>query len=205
MKIEIYCHLIADILIKNVQNVSWVVLNQACHFSPTLSIWLVAIRLNLRKNIKQINSSEAICGLKLKLCSVVHYISLYKGIVFYCSCFNTLVSIATLNFHRLMGRMKIGIIAISLQILWPKFFRNVCWVVLYQYTFCPTLSIWLVVMATKRLNLRFCFKKSTPQTVRSYMGDKFETLQKCSYISLYYTIVFYCCCIHVCTFVAMAT
>ena len=30
------------------RNVSWVVLNQAYHFSPTLSIWLVAIRFNFK-------------------------------------------------------------------------------------------------------------------------------------------------------------
>ena len=32
-----------------------------------------------------------------------------------------------------MGRMKIGIIAISLR-YFEKVFRNVCWVVLHQYT-----------------------------------------------------------------------
>ena len=41
-------------------------------------------------------------------------------------------------------KWKFAFIAISLQIFWRKFFRNVWWVVLYQtYTFCPNLSIWL--------------------------------------------------------------
>ena len=39
------------------------------------------------------------------------------------------------------------------------FYRNVCWVVLYQtYHFYPNLWIWVVAMPTKRLNLRKIFK-----------------------------------------------
>ena len=46
-------------------------------------------------------------------------------------------------------------IAISLQILWHEFYRNVAWVVFYQtYYLCPNLLIWLIAMATERLNLR---------------------------------------------------
>ena len=59
--------------------------------------------------------------------------------------------------------MKLAFIAISLQIFWRKCFRHVCWVVLYQtYTFCTNLSIWLVVMATKKLNLQKNIQKPTP-------------------------------------------
>ena len=47
------------------------------------------------------------------------------------------------------------------DILTKVFFRNI-WVVLYQtYTFCPNLSIWLVVMATKGLNLQNDIKTSS--------------------------------------------
>ena len=59
--------------------------------------------LNLRKNIKKINSSEAIRGIKLKVCRIVYNISLYKNIVFYCRCLSTLVAMATLNFHGLIN------------------------------------------------------------------------------------------------------
>ena len=126
----------------------------------------------------KINSSEAIRGIKLKRCSIVHNTGLYKNIVLYCHCLSTLVAIATLNFHRFREKCKLAFIAISLQIFWQKFFffRNVCWVVLYQtYTFCPNLSIWLVVMVTERLNLWKLFKS---HLLRSCMGDKAETLPK---------------------------
>ena len=43
----------------------------------------------------KINSSEAICGIKLKLCRNVHSISFYKSVVFYCCCICTLVAMAT--------------------------------------------------------------------------------------------------------------
>ena len=44
-----------------------------------------------------------------------------------------------------------------------------------KHTFCSNLSIWLVVMATKRLNLQKIYKTQ----LRSYLGDKAEILQKC--------------------------
>ena len=81
------------------RNVCWVVLHQTYHFSPNLSVWLVAMateRLNLRE--KKINSAETIRGIKLKLCIIVHNISLYKNIVFCYHCLSTLVAVATLNF-----------------------------------------------------------------------------------------------------------
>ena len=43
----------------------------------------------------KINSSEAICGMKLKLCRNVHGGNFYKNIVFYCCCMGTLVAMAT--------------------------------------------------------------------------------------------------------------
>ena len=57
-------------------------------------------------------------------------------------------------------KMKIGIYCYFIaDILTKKYFRAVCWVVLYHiYSFCPNLSIWLAVMATKMLNLQKIFK-----------------------------------------------
>ena len=61
---------------KNFRNVCWVVLYQTYTFSPNLSNWLVVMAA------KKINSSEAIWGINLKLCSKVHSISFYKKILF---------------------------------------------------------------------------------------------------------------------------
>ena len=102
---------------------------------------------------------ETIWGIKLKLCWILLNISLYKNIVFYCCCLSNLVAMPTLNFHIfIMGKMKIAFIAISLKIfIWKLFLEMFVewWLVLYQtYTFCLNFLIWLVVMATKRLNLQ---------------------------------------------------
>ena len=54
VKIEIYWYLIADILTKVLQKC--LLSGPAYHFSPNLSIWLVATateRFNLRKNINK--------------------------------------------------------------------------------------------------------------------------------------------------------
>ena len=74
-----------------------------------------------------------------------HYISLYKKGVFYCGCTCTF-ALLTWSYHWVMvGKVKIGIIAISLQIFWQKFCRDVPCLVLYQtYHFSPNTSICLV-------------------------------------------------------------
>ena len=89
----------------------------------------------------------------LKLCRIIHNISRFKNTVFYCRCLSTLVAMATLNFHRLIiGKLQIDVYCYFIADIWQKIFRNVCCVVLYQtYTFCPSISIWLVT--TKRPNL----------------------------------------------------
>ena len=52
-------------------------------------------------------------------------------------------------------KWKLAFTAVSLQIFWQKFYRNVHWVVLYKtYLFCCNLLICLVTMATQRQNLR---------------------------------------------------
>ena len=81
------------------------------HFAWNLKKYLWALdinRQNLRKNIKKLNSSEAVWGIKLKLCSIVYNISLYKKIAFYCRYSSTLVAMAIEIFHWL-GKVKIEI------------------------------------------------------------------------------------------------
>ena len=63
-------------------------------------------KVKFAKNIKKINSSEAIWGIKLKLCRNVHSISLYKLFLLMLHIHWLLWQ---LSFHRLiMGQMKIG-------------------------------------------------------------------------------------------------
>ena len=92
--------------------------------------------------------------------------------------------------------------AISLQIFWQKFYRNVPWIVLYQsYKFCPNRWIWLVAMATKMLNLWTNIKKSSPQKPLGGWSWNFADM----FITLAFTTImfFYCHCS--CAFVPMAT
>ena len=124
----------------------------------------------------------------------IHNISLYKNYVFYCCCSCAFLATATDNFHRLMA-----FISISLQIFWQKFFRNVPWVDLYHtYEFRPNRWIWLVAMATERINLRKNIKKS--EAIR---GMKLKLCRNVHNISLYKIYVFYCRCSY--AFIAMAT
>ena len=74
-------------------------------------------------------------------------------ILFLFSRIRTLVDMATYSCHWIimgkyschwiiMGKWKLAFIAISLQIFWQTFYRNVPWVVLYQnYHFCPNLNV----------------------------------------------------------------
>ena len=108
VKIGIYCYLIADIWQKCYRNCCWVVLHQTKYIILVQTTWLVAIatkRLNLWKKYSKINSSEAVRGTKLKLCNSL------TNIVFYCSCWTTLVAILTLNFSNTYNgeKVKIGI------------------------------------------------------------------------------------------------
>ena len=136
MKIGIYS---LQIFLQNFyRNVPWVVLYQTYLFCYKLLIWLVTMATN-RQNLWKKNQKSTMWGIKLKLCSIVSYISLYKIIAF----------IAVAHALWLPWQLKISIdlqwekwklrfIAISLQIFWQKFYRNVPWVVLYQaYKFCP--------------------------------------------------------------------
>ena len=91
-------------------------------------------------------------------------------------------------------------IAISLQIFWQKFYRNVPWVVFYQpYEFCPNRWIWLVAMATETLNFR---KKYSKIFLEAIKGMKLKLCRNVN-ISFYKNCVFYCRCSY--AFVALST
>ena len=69
------------------RNIPWVVLYKTCLYCCNLLLWLVTMatkRQNWRKKYSNINSSEAVWGIKLKLCRIVSNKSRYKIIVFYC-------------------------------------------------------------------------------------------------------------------------
>ena len=77
------------------------------------------------KKYSKIFSSEAIRGMKLKLCRNVHNISLYKYYVFYCRCSCAFVTMATYNFHRLiMGKVKVGLYFYLIADILTKVFQK---------------------------------------------------------------------------------
>ena len=73
---------------KKIRNVYWMVLYQTYNFSPNpISLVVMAVeRLNLLKIFNQINSSEAVRVIKLKLFRNIHGMSLYKN-----ECFSLLM------------------------------------------------------------------------------------------------------------------
>ena len=88
MKIGIYCCLIADILTKVLQKCSLSCPLQNIHFlfQPLNVVsYHGNQKVKFEKKYSKINSSEAVWGIKLKLCRIISNNSLYKGIVFYCS------------------------------------------------------------------------------------------------------------------------
>ena len=148
-------------------NVTWVVLYQPYEFCPNRWIWLVAMAietLNLRKNINKNFSSEAMRGMKLKLCRNDHNISLYKK-CFYCRCSCTFVAMVTYSFYRLiMGKVKVDLyfylIADILTNVLQKcslssFLPNI-------WMFSNPLNL-IVCHATKTLTLWKIIKTSSPQ------------------------------------------
>ena len=103
----------ADILKKVLQKFFW--------GRPLPTIWILCKSLILigchgnrkakfSKKIFKIFFSEAIRGMKLKLCINVHNISLYINYIFYCRCPCAFTAMATWSFHILtMGKVEIGI------------------------------------------------------------------------------------------------
>ena len=138
------------------RNVPWVVLYQTYLFGSNLLIWLVTMatkRQNLWKIYWKINSSEAVWGIKLKLSWLFLTLASTKK-----KCFIAIAEalwlLWQLSTDLQWEKWKLRLIAISLQICWQQFYRNICWVVLLQaHNFGPNLSIWLVAMATEILNV----------------------------------------------------
>ena len=99
-------------------------------------------------------------------------------------------------------KWKLRFIAISLQIFWQKFYRNIPGVVLYKpCEFCPNHWFWLVAIATEILNFRKKYSKIFFSEVMK--GIKLKLCIDICVIILYIKYIFYCCC--TCGFVAMAT
>ena len=99
-------------------------------------------------------------------------------------------------------KWKLAFIAISLQIFWQRFYRDVPQVVLYQtYEFCPNCWIWLVAMAAKGINWQKKYSKVI--SLEAIRGMKLKLCRNVHDISLYKNFVFYCTCL--CAFLAMAT
>ena len=127
VKIEIYCHLIADILTKVLHKcLLSSPLSKIPFFCSYLLIWLVTMATN-RQNCKNISKNQLLrscMGDIGELCSIVSNISLYKKIVF----------IVVGHELWLLWQLKVSIDLqwekwkLRLQIIWQKFYRNVCWV-----------------------------------------------------------------------------
>ena len=152
VKVGLYCYLIADILTK--------VLQRCSLSSPLPNIWNLSKLLNLigchgnqkdkfAKKYSKIISSEAIRGMKLKLCRNVHNLRLCKKYVFYCCYSCGFVAVATYSFHWLiMRKLKV----FHCRYFDRTFFVNVCWVVLHQAKrSCTHSPFWFVAMATESL------------------------------------------------------
>ena len=114
VEIGIYCCLLCVWVILFVffyRNVPWIGFYELYEFCPNRWIWLVAMAtgtLNFRNKYSKIFTSEAIRGMKLKICIHVHDISLYMNYVFYCLCLCAFVALANQSFYRLiMGNMDI--------------------------------------------------------------------------------------------------
>ena len=152
-KVEIgnFCCLTADI---------WNFFLQKCFLSsPLRFIWILSKLLNLfgcHGNIKgqflkkysKIFSSEAVRGMKLKLCIHVHDISLYIN-MFYIVIAHVLSLLWQLkSFHRLIiGKVEIGIYFCVTADVLKKVLQNCFWS-------CPLPTIWIL---SKLLILIGCY------------------------------------------------
>ena len=152
VNIGIYCYLTADV---------WRKVLQKCYLSsPLPNISFLSKPLNLigchgnlkakfAKKYSKIISSEAIRGIKLKLCRNIYNSThpLQKW-CFYCHCF-VFVAMATYSFYWLI----FWLLLLSHCRYFDKSFSEIFidWSSTKHILFVQT--SWLVVMATKRLNL----------------------------------------------------
>ena len=215
VEIGIYFCVTADILTKVLQKCSW--------SSPLSAIWvlsrsliligchgnrkMVAMateRLHFRKKYSKIFFSEAIRGMKLKLCINVHDISLYINCIFYCCCPCAFVAMATYSFHihvLIMGKVEIGIyFCVTADILTKNLPPPTMWI----------LSKSLILTGGHGNQKAKFSKKKTKKKKHSKIffseaiwGMKLKLCIHVHDSSLYINYVLYCCC--PCAFVAIAS
>ena len=147
---------------KNLQKCFLSILYQTYHFCPNFWIWLVAMateRLKLRKILKN-HLLEAIRGIKLKLCSNIHYISLYKNGVFYCRCSCTLVAMAMslLSTKKMTALLQLTIgqflSSVNLEKVWNDLYTNNC-ITILRVTTSSLLSNLVLSPGTRQLSNSF--------------------------------------------------
>ena len=155
------------------RNAPWVVLYQT---------WILSKPLNLRinaRNILKIIFSEAISGMKLKLCRNVHNIGLYKSYVFYCCCSCAFVAMTTKSFHWLiMRKVKVGLYCHLIADILTKILQRCS-------LSSPLPNIWLL---SKPLNLIGYHGNQKDKFVKKYLesspqklflkANEAETMQK---------------------------
>ena len=155
------------------------------------------------KKYSKINSSEAIRGMKLKLCVEMFITLASTKILFFIAIARAFVAMATYNFHRfVMGKVKVDLYFCLTADILTKVFQK-----------CPLSSplpnIWIL---SKPLNLngchrnrnaKFAIKYSKINSSEAIRGMKLKLYRNVHNISLYKNFVF---CVHCsCAFVAMAT
>ena len=167
-------------------NVPWLVLYQIYHLFPNLWIWLAAMatkRLNLRKRLKNhlLRSHKGDKAKTSQKCSwhkpLQNWCVFLLLMLMYFHCYGNFKFPLTYN-----GKSKkLEFIAISLQIFWQKLFG---WSSTKHILFCP---IWLVVMATERLNVWKTYSKINSSEAK--WGTKLKLCRNVHSMSLYKTIV----------------
>ena len=122
------------------RNIPWVVLYKTYLFHCNLLTWLVTMatkRQNLRKNIKN-QLFRSCLGNKAELFLTIATIK----ILFFIAVAQALWLQLKVSIALQWEKWKLRFVAISVQIFWQTFYRNVCWVVVHQvYHFRPNLSI----------------------------------------------------------------
>ena len=139
------------------------------------------IKGKFSKKYSKIFSSEAVSGMKLKLCVHVHDINLYINCIF----------IVIVHVFLLLWQLKVSIdlwwekwklafISVLLQMFWKKVLQKCFW-----RTPLPTmwiLSKSLILIGCHGNRKTKCLKKKIKNLLlRSHNGNEAETLHKCSW------------------------